>query len=315
MAIKKDITITIENKISKMSEEFYVYQGDKNIDIYFTIVDNRFEFSTIVPKQSSITIRKPDGNIIPTSAKVPIVDNKVQFTITPELVDELDEIGEYYILIHLYDDLDSRISIPEISFEVRQPLVSTNVLTNSGFVQSAVLDEINDKLTRLDSNGNYIKTVWNKGDVITKENLNKIENQLSDTSSQLAEIKNDIIKNNKVKTLLVSRNTNVNGLQVIELGFKPKFIRILAVLAGSNCANYNSDGSYDGNRIVCISKYGNDSVAPIYTSNIVHMHSGGAYNSAVISNVSDTGFALDWSGTQTLPGGIVILMKVEALGG
>jgi len=132
---------------------------------------------------------------------------------------------------------------------------------------------------------------------------------------KLTEIKNDIIKNNKVKTLLVSRNTNVNGLQVIELGFKPKFIRILAVLAGSNCANYNSDGSYDGNRIVCISKYGNDSVAPIYTSNIVHMHSGGAYNSAVISNVSDTGFALDWSGTQTLPGGIVILMKVEVLGG
>jgi|GEM_PF-5860854 len=137
----------------------------------------------------------------------------------------------------------------------------------------------------------------------------------SDVEVQLAEIQNDIIRTNKVKTILVSRNTNVNGLQAIELGFKPKFIRILAVLAGSNCANYNSDGSYDGTTTVCIAKYGDNSVAPISTLNIVHLHSGNAYNTAVISNVSETGFALNWSGTQTLPGGIVILMKVEAIGG
>lgn len=216
MAIKKDITITVENALSKMSDSFYVYQGDKNIDIYFTIIDNRFEFSTIVPKQYSITIRKPDGNIVPTSNKTTIVDNKVQFTITAELVDELDEIGTYDLLIHLYDDLDSRISIPPVSFEVKQPLVTTNALANSGLVQNAILDEINNKLIRLDDNGKYVKTVWNKGDVITKENLNKIENQLEDLdkdrvdiSSQLADKTNS--NSNQKRPLVVFISDDGSG--------------------------------------------------------------------------------------------------------
>ena len=188
MAIKKDITVTVENKKSIMSDSVWIYQGDKNIDIYFTIVDNRFEFSTVTPQRYSFTIRKPDGNLLPPTEITALVEGKVKFTITQAMADELNEVGMYDILIHLYDDLDSRISIPEISFEVKQPLVTTNALTSSGFVESAVLDSINDTLERLDSNGNYIKTVWNKGDVITKENLNKIENQLEELTLKINQL-------------------------------------------------------------------------------------------------------------------------------
>lgn len=187
MAIKKDITVTVENKKSIMSDSVWIYQEDKNIDIYFTIIDTRFEFSTITPQKYNFTIRKPDGDLLPITEITPLIDNKVKFTITEQMAYEFDKVGMYDILIHLYDDLDSRISIPEITFEVKQPLMTTNALTNSGFIQSAILDGINEKLDRLDDNGNYIKTLWNKGDLITNENLNKIENQLSDTSLKLTE--------------------------------------------------------------------------------------------------------------------------------
>lgn len=192
MAIKKDITVTVENKKSIMSDDVWIYQGDKNIDIYFTIVDTRFEFSTVTPQKYSFTIRKPDGNLLPPTEITALVEGKVKFTITQAMADELNEVGMYDILIHLYDDLDSRISIPEISFEVKQPLVTTNALTSSGFVESAILDNINDKLDRLDGDGNYVKTVWSKGDIITKENLNKIENQLSDLSTNSVEINSQL---------------------------------------------------------------------------------------------------------------------------
>ncbi|WP_346938203.1 hypothetical protein [uncultured Clostridium sp.] len=217
MAIKKDITVTVENKKSIMSDDVWIYQGDKNIDIYFAIIDNRFEFSTITPNRYSFSIRKPDGNILPYTDIIALVDNKVKFTITEAMADELNEVGIYDILIHLYDDLDSRISIPEISFEVKQPLVTTNALTSSGFVESAVLDSINDTLERLDANGNYVKTVWNKGDVITKENLNKIENQLVDTNSQLADIVHQVDNFSGTDTIKLQKAINASSGKTLKL--------------------------------------------------------------------------------------------------
>lgn len=188
MAIKKDITITVQNEKSIMSEEVYIYQGDKNIDLYFTIVDDRFMFTGT--KKYSFTVKKPDGNIIAITTLTSMdIDNKVKFTITEAMADELTEIGVYGVLIHLHDDV-AKISIPEIYFTVKEPLVCTNAITNTGFVQSAILDNINDKLIRLDVNGRYDKTIWNIGDTITKDNLNKIENELNDLNLTVDSIKN-----------------------------------------------------------------------------------------------------------------------------
>ena len=191
MAIKKDITVTVQGQKSIMSDDnIYIYQGDKDIDLYFTIIDNRFEFEATTVKKYNFTLRKPDGDLLPETSITPMADNKAKLTITEDMANELSEIGQYDILIHLYDERGARITIPEISFEVKKPLMTTNVLTNSGFVSSAILDDINEKLIRLNSDGKYNRTVWQKGDLITKEKLNKIEYELEDLNLTTDNIKN-----------------------------------------------------------------------------------------------------------------------------
>ncbi|SDO76807.1 hypothetical protein [Clostridium gasigenes] len=126
-------------------------------------------------------------------------------------------------------------------------------------------------------------------------------------------VEESLRRTRQVKVILVSRSTNINGLQIVELGFRPKFIRILAQLAGTNLKNYTSDGSYDGKDSLCLFKYGSDAIAPTFSKNqIICLHSGNTYNFATISSVSETGFSLEWTGTGTLPGGVEIQMKVEA---
>lgn len=111
------------------------------------------------------------------------------------------------------------------------------------------------------------------------------------------------------KCLIVGRDTNTPGTQKISLGFKPRFISIHAFLHAPNCANYESDGAFDGLYQGCIFKYGENSVAPGYNYNLVFIHSGGAFNSATAKFLDD-GFELEWSVTSSIPTGS-IAMKIE----
>ena len=134
--IRKDLTITIDGNKASVDEPLYMYQGDKNIDIYFTIIDSKFKFSETnsnilvdsTAKYSTIKVLKPNGEKIRTDKKA-IEDNKIIFTINQEFADEATEIGKYKLQIQLWSidaNNQGRITIPPIEFEVLEPIFEDN---------------------------------------------------------------------------------------------------------------------------------------------------------------------------------------------
>lgn len=130
--IRKDLTITIDGNKASVDEPLYMYQGDRNIDIYFTIIDSKFRFSETnsniladsTAKYSTIKVLKPNGEKIKTDKKA-IEDNKIIFTINQEFADEATEIGKYKLQIQLWSidaNNQGRVTIPPIEFEVLEPI-------------------------------------------------------------------------------------------------------------------------------------------------------------------------------------------------
>ena len=134
--IRKDLTITIDGNKASVDEPLYMYQGDRNIDIYFTIIDSKFKFSETnsnilvdsTAKYSTIKVLKPNGEKIKTNKKA-IEDNKIIFTINQEFADEATEIGKYKLQIQLWSidaNNQGRVTIPPIEFEVLEPIFEDN---------------------------------------------------------------------------------------------------------------------------------------------------------------------------------------------
>ena len=134
--IRKNHTITIDGNKDSVDEPLYMYQGDKNIDIYFTIIDSKFKFSETnsnilvdsTAKYSNKKVLKPNGEKIKTDKKE-IEDNQIIFTINQEFADEATEIGKYKLQIQLWSidaNNQGRVTIPPIEFEVLEPIFEDN---------------------------------------------------------------------------------------------------------------------------------------------------------------------------------------------
>lgn len=126
--IRKELTITIDGKNATLSEPLYIYQRDRNIDIYFTIVDCKFKFTEngnilneSTAKYATLRVLKPNGTKF-ISEKFEIIDNQIVFEITPDFSNEVEEIGVYKLQISLYDTKQGKITIPPIEFSVLEPI-------------------------------------------------------------------------------------------------------------------------------------------------------------------------------------------------
>lgn len=127
MTIKKDLEIRVNGDMAYFTEKFYVYQNDRGIDLNIKINMSK---SQIGSKNTSFLsefngvsagaiILKPNGNVIGRKG-ITISNGVMKFTIDHSLTDELDEIGIYNIQFHLYDEKDNRITIPPVTFEVKE---------------------------------------------------------------------------------------------------------------------------------------------------------------------------------------------------
>ena len=127
--IEKEVTMTIEGRNASLSENIYLYQGDKNIDILFTITDAKFKFNEYsgnilvesTAKYATVKVLKPNGDTF-TSDKLSILDNKVVLTINQQFIDEITEIGTHLVQIQLWDTENGRVTLPPVNFEVLEPI-------------------------------------------------------------------------------------------------------------------------------------------------------------------------------------------------
>jgi hypothetical protein len=210
-------TIKISNNVSKMDSTIVLYRGDKNVEIRFTILQSPFKYSNTVATNIIESTNASYGQLVikTPNDKPPIFsevsatkEGTILFTITKEMIDEIEEVGVYTFQIRLMDEnKQSRVTIPPVEngIEIKEPIAieddnTTNVvgLAKANYAV-ATLSDVNTPA--FDDNGQYIKTNWNDGDIITNVSLNKIEDGIYTTNENVTATKkyvdNGINYNNK----------------------------------------------------------------------------------------------------------------------
>lgn len=216
-------TIKISNNVSKMDSTIVLYRGDKNVEIRFTILQSPFKYSNTVATNVIESTNASYGQLVikTPNDKPPIFsevsatkEGTVLFTITKEMIDEIEELGVYTFQIRLMDEnKQSRVTIPPVEngIEIKEPIAieddnTTNVvgLAKANYAVATLSDV---DTPAFDDNGKYIKTNWNDGDIITNASLNKIEDGIYTTNENITTTKKYVDDNTPIKSLPVNPTT------------------------------------------------------------------------------------------------------------
>lgn len=240
-------TIKISNNVSKMDSTIVLYRGDKNVEIRFTILQSPFKYSNTVATNVIESTNASYGQLVikTPNDKPPIFsevsatkEGTVLFTITKEMIDEIEELGNYTFQIRLLDEnKQSRVTIPPVEngIEIKEPIAieddnTTNVvgLAKANYAVATLSDV--DTPT-FDDNGKYNKTNWNDGDIITNASLNKIEEGIYTTNENVTATKKYVDDKITVKILPVDYNknciTNVADLEPHSIYMSPNDAKFL----------------------------------------------------------------------------------------
>ena len=176
--IYTNATIFVCSDYSVVSSPVLLHRGDKNIKITFQIQQKKFKFyqneNSILTTEANygqLIIEKPDG--LPLFSDIVEFDNnKIEFTITKNMIDELSEVGFYNIQIRLYDkEKISRVTMPKAlkALEIKEPISTiepgevneTSSVINEAMINYSVVQEgeLIADTDYFDKNGNYIKTM------------------------------------------------------------------------------------------------------------------------------------------------------------
>ena len=253
-------TIKISNNVSKMDSTIVLYRGDKNIEIRFTILQSPFKYSNTVATNVIESTNASFGQLVikTPNDKPPIFsdvsatkEGTVLFTITKEMIDEIEEVGVYTFQIRLLDEnKQSRGTIPPVEngIEIKEPIAieddnSTNVvgLAKANYAVATLSDTVTPTF---DDNGKYNKTNWNDGDLITNASLNKIEDGIYTTNENVTATKKYVDDKVTVKILPVNYDkncaTNVADLEQHSIYMSPNDAKFLYL-------GYEKlDGSFSG---------------------------------------------------------------------
>lgn len=191
--IYKKCIMTINKNNATLDEDIYLFRLDKNIELHFSIVNNRYKFdksdlNNIIAQTNAayFQIRLYRSNEIKyTFAIQPTQDGVAVLTITDDLINDPIELGEYDFQISLLDaDKTSMISMPIVKqqLHVCEPLVDNQAIMGRAVLglSSLASGEIKNAF---DSEGNYIREIHNDGDILSAQLVNKFEEAL-DTNTK-----------------------------------------------------------------------------------------------------------------------------------
>lgn len=146
MSLSRDVTVKIIKNEAKLDSELYFYERDYGVTINFLIQEYQFRYDKNPTKilrsinddvlYAYTTIVNPMGMEL-TRQNGTIVDDVIQFVLTDDLTDELNEIGIYKLQFHIKCE-HSEISIPPIEFEIKERLKGINEIIPA-IVETAVV--------------------------------------------------------------------------------------------------------------------------------------------------------------------------------
>lgn len=205
--IKYNYEVSVNENRAKLNKDIFLFRGNRNIHYYFSIKGARFAFEKegdLIENANAIyaavTVIKPNGVEV-ANAIAPVEDGLIHLKVTEDLIDEEVEVGDFDLVFDLFDDNEGAVTIPKIKgqFHVQERPCTTSIGTLSGnvnVVNQAVVDlaiatQENEQLIVVDDDGKYVKTTWVKGDKISIERLNKIEEGIEKNSTQYKDIANN----------------------------------------------------------------------------------------------------------------------------
>ena len=182
-------TVTINKGSSSIDEQVVLYKGDKNVEIQFTIKNNPFKQKNgITATYGQLVIDRAAAPIFSEISK--LSNNKVVFIVTGDMIDELIECGLYDFQIRLFnEDKSSRVTLPPIEdgILIKEPICEEEGVNTAVVNYSRTTRNQGETLDVFDEEGNYNKTVWADGDLITDSKLNKIEDALYEINDAIPE--------------------------------------------------------------------------------------------------------------------------------
>ena len=255
-------TINIEDNSAYIEEPVILYKGDRNIEVQFIINNNPFKYKAGIDlTYGQLVIKRPTTDPI-FSDVAKLSSGKVLFVITGEMIDELVELGNYDFQVRLLNaDKTSRATLPPVSagILIKEPVCEEEGVNYSltGYSRAAT----GEVLDVFDENGDYIKTTWVHGDLITDSKLNKIENALYeinekevdvDLSGYLTEVPAEYITESELNAKSYATkdyvdeaitNIEVSGGDVDLSNYYTKD-EMTSKLAAKSDTTHNHDGTY-----------------------------------------------------------------------
>lgn len=234
--IKRDSIITVNNNVATLDNDIYIYKYDKNIQITFSIVNNKYMYDSditnnlVVSSQASYAQVKFKKDDYESDIKI---DFDIQATkngaviliIEEQLTDEDVEIGDYSIQIRLLDaKKEAVLTLPPIKscIHIQQPLfdkIGTSNLTDDAIVNQA-LTTYAAPLEAVTNEGTFNRKTWVPKEKITTAELNRMEDGITYNNTQLKNISKKIITDEERTKLFNLRNyddsdikTNINNIK------------------------------------------------------------------------------------------------------
>ena len=139
-----DRTVIVQKGTGSINDPITLYRGDKDVEIRFTLSEGSpFKYGSgaspnIIEKTEAaygqLIIKAPENLPAVFSEVAPTNEGKIVFTITGEMIDEIDEVGNYSFQIRLFDEnKNSRATLPEVNdgIEIREPIASEDTASTA----------------------------------------------------------------------------------------------------------------------------------------------------------------------------------------
>ena len=170
-----DRTVIVQKGASSINDIIVLYRGDKNVEIRFTLSEGSpFRYGSgaspnIIEKTEAaygqLVIKSPNNLPAIFSEVAPTNEGKIVLKITGEMIDEIDEVGNYSFQIRLFDEnKNSRVTLPEVNngIEIREPIASEDTASTARIRYDEPTKSLiaSDELVNYDEN---TKTLYIKG--------------------------------------------------------------------------------------------------------------------------------------------------------
>lgn len=179
--ISRDLVLTINDKGVSLDRTIILYRYDRGITLNIKLESDTYDLAEEITKARAIVLR-PNKKISATEI-TDITDGVYVLHLDNTWTDHLGEVGTYQIQLQLYSDNpdDECITIAPFTFEVKNPIGIPNdsaAYVNLATVNNYSATDSTDVPVGDLENGEYLKTSWIGGDLITAGKLNKVETAL-----------------------------------------------------------------------------------------------------------------------------------------